>query len=238
MKYALVEGGRREATPSARGECPGCGEQVIAKCGTMKIAHWAHASKRNCDHWWEPETEWHRNWKNEFPDECQEIRHTAADGELHIADVRTVNGSVLEFQHSNISPHEREARERFYERMVWVADGTRLKRDLPGFQDAIGSASRFADKPICMLVPTRSSSIVQRWAGGRCPVYLDFGSAEFDVLPFCTDPVLWKLQFRQGNGLALVMPVSRSSFVDHHRGSGSLRGYRTPQLNNRRRSRF
>ncbi|MGH0281365.1 competence protein CoiA, partial [Sinorhizobium meliloti] len=134
MKFALVEGRRREAQPKRRGECPGCGAQVIAKCGPKRLWHWAHMSVSTCDHWWEPETEWHRAWKNEFPEERQEFRQLAPDGELHIADVKTESGDILEFQYSNISYNERASRENFYERMEWVVSGLRLKRDLPTFQ--------------------------------------------------------------------------------------------------------
>lgn len=50
MKFAIVNGGRVEATSSGmRGACPCCGSQVVAKCGDKNIDHWSHLSKRNCD---------------------------------------------------------------------------------------------------------------------------------------------------------------------------------------------
>lgn len=39
----------------------------------------------------------------------------------------------IEFQHSHIQPRERTSREKFYRNMVWVVDGTRLKRDYQRF---------------------------------------------------------------------------------------------------------
>jgi hypothetical protein len=51
----------------------------------------------------ENETEWHRAWKDQFPPEWQEIVHLAGDGERHIADVKTGDGWVIEFQHSYIT---------------------------------------------------------------------------------------------------------------------------------------
>ena len=87
-----------------KGVCPSCGSELIAKCGEIVIHHWAH--KKKCsDHWWENETEWHRNWKDKFPKEWQEVVHFSDDGEKHIADVKTRNGFVIEFQHavSNVS---------------------------------------------------------------------------------------------------------------------------------------
>lgn len=89
MRYAIAEHGEKiEATLGAKGKCPGCAAQLIAKCGPVKINHWAHKGKRHCDPWWENENEWHREWKDHFPAALQEIclkDHEAA--EKHIAEV-------------------------------------------------------------------------------------------------------------------------------------------------------
>ena len=42
---------------------------------------------------------------------------------MHIADVKTDRGIVIEFQHSFLHRNERESREKFYQNMVWVVDG-------------------------------------------------------------------------------------------------------------------
>ena len=133
MKYAVSNGQRIEATPRAVGSCPCCGADMLAKCGDLKVWHWAHKSKRVCDHWWESETEWHRAWKDTFPKEWQEVVQYAEDGEKHIADIRTPDGFVIEFQHSSIKAEEKLAREQFYKNMVWVVDGKRAKSDFPRF---------------------------------------------------------------------------------------------------------
>ncbi|MBC8883345.1 hypothetical protein H9X57_07610 [Flavobacterium piscinae] len=134
MKFAIVNGIKSEALKGIKGICPSCGSELIAKCGVQKINHWAHKNTRTCDSWWESETEWHRSWKNNFPIEWQEfILFDTQTKEKHIADVRTENGLVIEFQHSHITPQERYLREKFYKNMVWVVDGTRLKRDYPRF---------------------------------------------------------------------------------------------------------
>jgi competence CoiA-like predicted nuclease len=78
---------RREAQRGLLGGCPDCGAIVIAKCGHVRVPHWAHQGIRTCDPWWEPETEWHRTWKNCFPEDWQEISHTSITGEIHRADV-------------------------------------------------------------------------------------------------------------------------------------------------------
>lgn len=123
MQYALVDGARREAFPGGRGVCPVCGAAAIAKCGPRILHHWAHASRRNCDPWWENETEWHRAWKNLFPANCREVCHIAPDGEIHRADIKTPTGIVIEVQHSAMTDAERQSREAFYGNLVWVIDG-------------------------------------------------------------------------------------------------------------------
>ena len=116
MKFALVEGERREAKPGLSGKCPVYGHAMIAKCGEHRVHHWAHRGNRTCDPGLERETKWHRDWKNQFPEDWQEKPHQSDDGEKHIADVKTDFGVVLEFQHSFLCRVEREAREKYYRR--------------------------------------------------------------------------------------------------------------------------
>jgi competence protein CoiA len=73
MQIALVDGERKEAFPGGTGSCPTCAAAMVAKCGPRIIHYWAHRGRRSCDPWWEKETEWHREWKNRFPEDCREI---------------------------------------------------------------------------------------------------------------------------------------------------------------------
>ena len=70
-----------------KGSCPCCGAEIIAKCGKIKVHSWAQKIKENCDHWWENETQGHRDCKK-IPVEWQEVVHIAEDGEKHIADLK------------------------------------------------------------------------------------------------------------------------------------------------------
>ena len=109
-----------------RAFCPVCGSEVVARCGRVNAWHWAHLSKTECDSWHEPETEWHRRWKAEFPEANQEIVHfDSTAGEKHVADVKFDSGLVLEFQHSPISPEEVASRCNFYKNILWVVDSGR-----------------------------------------------------------------------------------------------------------------
>jgi len=129
MQLALVNSERIEAFPGGRGTCPNCGTPVVAKCGPRVINHWAHHRLKDCDPWWENETEWHRSWKNLFPVECREVSHFALDGEVHRADVKTPTGIVIEFQHSSLSDVERLSRERFYKNLIWIVDGLGFQKN-------------------------------------------------------------------------------------------------------------
>jgi competence protein CoiA len=128
MLYAKCDGLKCLAKPKRRGTCPYCNSEVRSKCGTRYIWHWAHISKAECDKWWEGETDWHREWKSYFPIECQEvIHHDLETNEKHVADVKTVNDTVIEFQNSSLSIEELKAREAFYGKMFWIVNGAPFK---------------------------------------------------------------------------------------------------------------
>lgn len=114
MQYAVdAHGSRILAEPGLRAMCPVCGAPVIAKCGDILAWHWSHLT-RDCDPWYEPESAWHREWKECFPTEWREV----VIGN-HRADLKTPKG-VVEFQASCISSTEIQERESFYGRMIWV----------------------------------------------------------------------------------------------------------------------
>ena len=174
MKFALMDGERREPQPGQKGQCPACEADVIARCGEVKVWHWAHKGKKSCDPWWENETAWHRAWKGLFPNEWQEIpMRDPATGELHIADVRTSSGLVLEFQHSAIKPEERRSREAFYGNMLWIVDGTRLKRDRPRVDSEVSGWRRTREKSIALL-GCPEWALPKAWLECEVPVLFDF----------------------------------------------------------------
>ena len=173
MKFALVCGKRTEATNGAKGICPSCGSELVAKCGKIKINHWAHKRISNCDIWWENETEWHRAWKNNFPAEWQEIvLRNERNGEKHIADIRTIHGLVIEFQHSRIDPKERTLREEFYQNMVWVVNGSRLKRDYHRFLKAKKEFQIVKEGIFYIDFP--DECFPSAWIGSSVPVIFDY----------------------------------------------------------------
>jgi competence protein CoiA len=218
MKFALVDGVKSEALKGFKGFCQGCGSELIAKCGVHKINHWAHKNNRICDSWWEPETEWHRSWKNNFPVEWQEfIQIDNQTKEKHIADVRTEYGLVIEFQHSYITQQERNLREKFYKNMVWVVDGTRLKRDYPRFlkewkSDGISNVYK-TDKSGIFKVSFPEFCFPEAWLKSSVPVIFDFRGDGTIEDPEEMRNTLYCL-FPQVGGNARVAEISRKAFLN------------------------
>jgi hypothetical protein len=213
MKFAEIQGERFEAQPGSSGYCPVCGASVIAKCGEHKAWHWAHRGVRNCDPWWEPETEWHRNWKNCFPAHWQEIIRKSGSGEKHVADVMTERGVVLEFQHSALRREERDAREAYYKNMVWVVDGLRRIRDRPHFFKSLGPGKIVATNPMTLGLSTKGSALVRDWGSSSVPVFFDFGDVAQpeDAMHFAK-PILWALKPQSPPELAIFTPITKTSF--------------------------
>ncbi len=214
MRFALIDNQRVEAEPKLKGYCPVCNERVIAKCGKQRIHHWAHLGDTNCDKWYEPETEWHRAWKNKFPTEQQEcILYDDKSGEKHIADVRTAHGLVIEFQHSFLNPDERAARETFYKNMVWVVDGTRLKRDYSRFQEHQGYF-RSLNKAGFFSVDSIGKCFPVNWVQSSVPVIFDFSGVTVTDHPDILRNALWCLLPGRVGRESIVVCISRKDFIN------------------------
>jgi competence protein CoiA len=206
MRLAFVDGIKSEATPGAIGTCinPRCASPMIAKCGRVKVWHWSHKGKKPCDPWYESETQWHRDWKDRFPLDWQEIiQQDQRTGEVHIADVKTSHGLVLEFQHSVIDPAEMRAREAFYENMVWIVDGLRSAMDISYFN--MGLSGPIQDDPLAYQVTWWGrGQLLRNWGEAKAKVYLDFGGT-----------VIWRLVFFDAvKKVGAVGPVDREAFVE------------------------
>ena len=209
LRFALIDGERRAPEPGLQGVCPGCDQPVIAKCGEVRVWHWAHSPGHTCDPWKENESEWHRAWKDEFPEDWQEIQHSAADGEKHVADVKTHDGWVLEFQRSPISPQQRRARTEFYEKLAWVVDGTTRTRDLAQFLKAWKNGTPIGVGSPIRLVPLDGCARLEEWAGSQAHVFLEFGE-DHDLW--------WLLPLAAPRDRAYVAQFPpRSMFIECHR---------------------
>lgn len=152
------EGERIKAYPKASGVCPNCGKEVKAKCGDIKIWHFAHTTLQDCDTWRGGETEWHRRWKEMFPENEREIIMKP-----HRADV-VHNGTVIEFQSKALDLDSLYEREMFYGKMIWV-----VKSDETKF------SFRLKEKNGKMYFSFRWKWCSEVWKHATKPIYVDFG---------------------------------------------------------------
>lgn len=212
MKFANVNGIKREAEKGLVGMCQGCEQQMVPVCGVKKEWHWRHKADCTCDRWWENETEWHRSWKNCFPKEWQEVRHKdAATGEWHISDVKTTQNYFLEFQHSFLKKDEREARNNFYgEQLVWVVDGSTRKNDWLKMERVLNNSLKiFQDISLFRLpIMANEVSLFNDWCDCNVPVFFDFG----------VDRPLYCLLPKSSKGHYYVLPFTRQNFITLHNG--------------------
>jgi competence protein CoiA len=197
MQIALVNGSRSIAAPGLLGVCQLCASPMIAKCGSLRIWHWAHENLRQCDPWWE-ESKWHATWKSRFPAECREVPRRDRNGEKHIADVRLPDGRVIEFQHSRLKNEERHAREFFYGSMMWVVDGLARKNDRSQFENTL---RRMSENPT-VYSGWKECALLRDWVGRPVDVFFDFG-----------EPTLWQLHPSPGGGVILT-PVPIEVFIE------------------------
>jgi hypothetical protein len=119
LRYAIVDQVSQLPFKGGKGWCPTCGSPVLAKCGSIKVHHWAHERREDCDAWSEPIGPWHLSWQALVLPEFREVTRGP-----HRADVVGNGGLVVELQHSNISTEDIQERERFYGEMVWLFDAT------------------------------------------------------------------------------------------------------------------
>jgi competence protein CoiA len=215
MRFALVNNEKIEAQRGLKGQCPGCSQPVKARCGDQRRHHWAHLPKNPCpDRWWEPETQWHRDWKNNFPFDWQEYRHQdQSSGEWHIADVQTIHGLVVEFQNSHLDSQERIARESFYKNMVWVVNGMRLKRVYSRFVKARADF-RETGKQGFFLVYFPDEAFPANWLESAVPVLFDFHGTQNGESSEIIEEPLWCLLPGRAEGYAIVVKIPRQQFIE------------------------
>ena len=121
-------------------------------------------------------------------------------GEMHIADVKTPDGLVVEMQNSPIHPEEMRSREDFYGKIVWIVNGDRRGTD---GRSQTADRSYFnmgrSSHPICLdplvfqVEWFGKSKLLHNWSKATAVVYFDFG-----------DGILWRLDsFEPGKTISL-----------------------------------
>ncbi len=163
MIWAVKNDERIKATREQRkATCSLCDEEVIAKCGEIKIWHWSHKKDFVCDPFGEPETLWHLEWKNYFKGNEQEV----IIGK-HRADIKTKNGLIIEVQNSPISPEKIIDRENFYKNMIWILNGKTI-------------ADNFLIRNKKGILTFRWKNPLKSWWFANKPIYIDFSDTQIE----------------------------------------------------------
>lgn len=174
MRFAIVDNERIEAKFGLQVICSVCQEKLFAKCGKIRVHHWSHRTEKKCDDRWENQTQWHRDWKNNYPINWQEKHHIDEETEeAHTADVLTEHNLVIEFQHSHIESTERESRENFYTNMVWVVNGLRLKNTYCRFKNSL-KYNFLRKEPNVYHAVNVEECLPLQWTACKVPVIFDF----------------------------------------------------------------
>ena len=88
---------------------------------------------------------------------------------------------MIEFQHSAISPDEILSRTNFYERIIWIVDGRKLKNDFELFDSRPHLFPwRKFDYPRFTQVnlPSNAFPSYKRWGFLKTPVLFDWGAVK------------------------------------------------------------
>ena len=108
---------------------------------------------------------------------------------MHIADVKTPDGLVVEMQNSPIRPEEMRSREDFYDKIVWIVNGDRQGTDgrsqtLDRSYFNMGRSNHpIRLDPLAFPVEwLGKSKLLHNWSRATATVYFDFG-----------DGILWRL---------------------------------------------
>lgn len=211
MIWAIKNEERIKAIPKEKAICPLCNQQVISKCGEVKIWHWAHKSNLECDSFKEPETEWHFNWKDLFEKEFQEVVIKE-----HRADIQNKKGLVIEFQNSPLSSDKINEREVYYTNfsngMVWILNGDTIadnfgcknkKKNLYGFRKDATDKSYTRKFFNWKWFP-------KSWFIADQPIYIDISSWNNDIL--------FKIEKLYEDGKGYGIRVSKSAFIVENGG--------------------
>ena len=119
---------------------------------------------------------------------------------------------VFEFQHSPIKPEERQAREAFYSKLIWVVDGTHLKRAKKQFFRVWDEGSWVSPKPALRKISfPQECELIRKWLGCRAPVFFDFGEG---ISPI--ESTFWCLLPNCPDGETYVAGFIRENFINFH----------------------
>lgn len=202
----MIDNIKSEPRKGLSGTCSFCKKPVIAKCGPKKIHHWSHKVKLECDTWWENETEWHRNWKGHFPVDWQEVIQYSDCGEKHIADVKTDQGWIIEFQNSFLSREEHKSRNDFYKKLIWVFNGKRLKGDEIKFKNSLNEVG----SEVFFRIRLWGNAFLNKHISEKAVTFFDFDESNLWLLiPIFSEHYIYVMLCSKDNFIQILKNESK-----------------------------
>lgn len=126
--------------------------------------------------------------------------------------MKTQTGWTLEFQHSFLNPEERQSRNAFYPKLVWVVDGTRRKTDKKQFQKILNESTRLhTNVPIIQAHFPDECRLLKEWHDSDALVFFDVQEAKDTE-----QSMLWFLFPKMPYEDVYLSPFSRVSFIELH----------------------
>lgn len=212
MFWAIVNNEKVRPQPNTFGTCPTCSGRVHSKCGEINEWHWAHYKGENCDSWYEPESNWHLDWKMTFGKDCAE-QVIKKNDDVHRADVLTKQNVVIELQNSPIQKDVISEREEFYgERMLWLVNGRNFKSNFKIYElDGLAhkwSSEHNQTKTLRGKKGFEWNYARKSWADVRRHLFIDFG----------TDTLFW-VHSGMGTKIGTGIFVTKQDFILKYGGN-------------------
>src|SRR5690606_32761452 len=105
------------------------------------------------------------------------------------------------------------SREQFYKNMVWVVDGTRLKRDFTRFVNGMVSSKKIKNQNIYLIrFPEKTFS--KNWIDSLVPVIFDFYDPTTIDGQHPLSKLLWCLLPDKIQDHSKLVPMNRNVFLD------------------------
>ena len=239
MKFGLVNGKRVIAKPHVKGVvCPKCHTELIAKCGEIRVHHWAHKNKLQCDDWIEEDNEWRSRWLDAFPEDWQEPV-IERNGESHFADIQTPQNTIILLHQSHLTADIIQSRENFYQSPVWIINAGRYRNDVSRFLKSFekawirGARSSLEKTDFKVISEFNIGKVFRKeYLQARSPVFFDYTTAEADKVHgygYMLD-YIWCLMPYYVNSFRLLYRYRREELIKKLENRKALNLYEMKQM--------
>ena len=223
MKFGLINGQRIVAKPGIRGVvCPKCRTELVAKCGEIRVHHWAHKNKLQCDDWIEDDNDWRSDWLKAFPEDWQEPL-IECNGESHFADIRTPSNTIILLHQLHLTSETIRLREDFYQTPVWVVNSGRYKNEVTRFLRSFektwisGTGQSIGNTDVKKISEFNVDKVFRKeWLTSQFPVFFDYTTTNGDKEHGygCMLDYVWCLMPYSVQGFRILFKYSKNELID------------------------